>query len=508
MSGFRSVMDQLRAVFLEEGFSADQVIEAIGQSGQADLSRNHTFGAHVALEGRDDGLATLIRLFVLQASVPSSLAASLLPLQALQRLELVDTDGRTVRARVDIRPFDDQTDGTDGWVVSDHAASVDGHLDRSLPDHVLGVSPASVSLAQITDRRLVGSALDLGTGSGIQAIHLARHAGQVVATDLSRRALDLASLTFALNDLKVELCQGSLYEPVDQRSFDLICSNPPYVIAPPTKQRLVYREGAFEGDGLMQAVITGAAQRLNSGGSLHVVGNWAHCSGQDWAQRLSSWMPAGCQGFFVERERLDVFEYIEIWLADAGLIGQPDYQEQYQRWLDYFAALRIEAVGLGWLTMVKTGRPTRSRSQSWPFPVAQPVADDLMAHIQAMNWSDWSDEQMLAAHWTLADNVSQELIAPIGVADPQAVILRRHDGLARAIEADAALAGVLGACDGELSLESILVAVAQLLDLPAAELTTQVLDQVRKLVADTWLTPGVTKIDGRTGVEAELADTV
>ena len=52
-------------------------------------------------------------------------------------------------------------------------------------DHVLGVSSASNSLAQLTVRDRVGSALDLGTGSGVQAMHLTQHADRVVGTDLN-----------------------------------------------------------------------------------------------------------------------------------------------------------------------------------------------------------------------------------------------------------------------------------------------------------------------------------
>ena len=38
-------------------------------------------------------------------------------------------------------------------------------------DHVLGISSASTSLAQLTMREPVGSALDLGTGCGAMLFH-------------------------------------------------------------------------------------------------------------------------------------------------------------------------------------------------------------------------------------------------------------------------------------------------------------------------------------------------
>ena len=62
-------------------------------------------------------------------------------------------------------------------------------------EYVLGISEASSSLAQLTIREPAGRALDLGTGCGVQALHLAQHAGQVVATDVNPRALAMARLT-------------------------------------------------------------------------------------------------------------------------------------------------------------------------------------------------------------------------------------------------------------------------------------------------------------------------
>ncbi|MYV64362.1 methyltransferase, partial [Streptomyces sp. SID4931] len=64
---------------------------------------------------------------------------------------------------------------------------------------VLGVGGASTTLAGITVRAPVASALDLGTGSGIQALHAAQHATRVTATDLNPRALEFTRLTLALS---------------------------------------------------------------------------------------------------------------------------------------------------------------------------------------------------------------------------------------------------------------------------------------------------------------------
>lgn len=497
MNSYLDSMGRLREDLLRADYLATPVLEAIGEQGQRGLSRNHTIPASHALAGREDGLATLIRLFVLQQCQPAEQVARVLDVSSLLELGILTRSGDGFRAKMDVRPYEDETDQTSGWVVSDQAPGLDARDARPRPDYVLGISPASVSLSQITPRREVGRALDLGTGSGAQSLHLVRHAGQVVATDVNPRALTAATLTFALNEVDVATRLGSLYEPVEAETFDLITTNPPFVISPDLGPRLAYRETGHRSDDLMRAVVSGAGPLLNPGGSLHVVGNWAHVAREDWRERLAGWIPRGCDAFVVERELLDPYEYIEVWLADAGRRGGPGYVQDYEQWLAYFDALEIEAVGMGWITMVNTGSSSpRVVCESWPHPVRQPVATDLMAHVAAMEYTAWSEEQILDRPWVLAPGAVQEVTSPPGRPDePTRIVLRRGDGLQRAIEVDAGVGGILGACDGELPLGRIIAAVAHVLDSDPMDLQTQTMPLLRSLISQTWLTPMATSYD-------------
>lgn len=75
-------------------------------------------------------------------------------------------------------------------------------------------------------------ALDVGTGSGCIAIALASHFLdlEMLATDISSEAIDVAKFNVQIHGLKsrIRLMQTNLLDGI-QQSFDLICSNLPYI---------------------------------------------------------------------------------------------------------------------------------------------------------------------------------------------------------------------------------------------------------------------------------------
>ncbi|MEL4503640.1 methyltransferase [Luteococcus sp. H138] len=491
-----SQVDQLRDRLEAASYTIDAVIDRIGEAGQEGLGRNSTIPALDVLGEATDPQAALIKLWPLQQPVPlAAVRAALVEgdlLDTLVAAGILAVDGDVVRALVDIRPYGSVDDGASGWIVSDLTPGLDQITTRTRPDYVLGVSPASTSLAQMTMRTKITSALDLGTGCGVQSLHLARHADHVVATDINPRALELARLTAGLNRVEVDIRDGSLYEPVAGEKFDLIVTNPPYVMSPPTTdgERLVYREGSFAGDGLVEAVVKGAPAHLNPGGSLQVLCNWAILDGQPWEQRLAGWAEgSGCDVWVVERERLDIYNYIEVWLTDAGLAGSPEWASRYREWIDYFKGLGIVGVGMGWITLTRAERTTPDvQVESWPHAIAQPVGAALAEHQACVTNALMSDDELLAHRWKLADHVSQETLGQPGAADPQHIVLRSATGLRRAMEVDTALGGVLGACDGDLTLGQLTAAIATILEVDEAALVGAILPGVREALRNGLLT--------------------
>jgi len=353
----RAAALRLRASFLDAGFTADGLLSMLGASAYAALGRGERVPARRALQDRHGTDAELVRLFVLGEEVVRADVARHLPLDDLLALGLVGGGG-TLRAIVDVRPYGESD--TDWYVVSDHGPDSAGReADEVAADHVLGVGGASLTLARLTPRTPVDRALDLGTGCGVQALHLGRHAGSVVATDRNRRALRLAAATAALSGQEWDLREGSLFEPVGAETFDLVVSNPPFVISP--GHRYTYRDAGLPADDLGRILVQQSPARLVDGGTAVILANWLHVRGQDWRDRVASWVSGtGCDAWVAQREVQDPAEYVGLWLRDAGghrddPEGRAEDDRSYEEWLDELRAMDVEGIGFGWIVLHRGG---------------------------------------------------------------------------------------------------------------------------------------------------------
>ncbi|WP_329118985.1 DUF7059 domain-containing protein [Streptomyces sp. NBC_01353] len=488
---------RLREALLAADFTADGLLELLGAPAYAALARSETVPALRATRG-DSPLETLVRLFLLQGSVPAERAAAALPLEECLADGWVERVDDEVRAAVDVRPYSGP-EGQDWFIVSDLGCAVGGAGGIGKRDEgvVLGVGGASTTLAGITVRTPVSSALDLGTGSGIQALHAAQHATLVTATDLNPRALDFTRLTLALSGAReAELLQGSLFEPVDGDTYDLIVSNPPFVISPGA--RLTYRDGGMGGDDLCRTLVQEAGERLNDGGYAQFLANWQHVDGEEWQDRLRSWVPRGCDAWIVQREVQDITQYAELWLRDSGDHREEptEYATRYGAWLDEFEARKTKAVGFGWITLRKNAAVASGAVEpsivieEWPHPVEQPLGDTVRAHFERQDYLRAHDDAaLLADHFALAPEVMQEQVGLPGAEDPEHVVLRQNRGMRRATKVDHIGAGFAGVCDGSLSAGRILDAIGQLMGEDPVLLRDRTPQAIRLLVEEGFLLP-------------------
>ncbi|MET9320828.1 methyltransferase [Streptomyces sp. NPDC003038] len=489
---------ELRSALLAAGFTADGLLDLLGAPAYTALARSETVPALRATRG-DGPLASLVRLFLLQRPVPYAQARDALPVELALADGWLRSEGDDVRATVDVRPYGGP-DGEDWFIVSDLGCAVGGaggigsRGRQAGTGVVLGVGGASTTLAGITVRIPVATALDLGTGSGIQALHAAQHATRVTATDVNPRALEFTRLTLALSGApEAELLAGSLFDAVGEATYDLIVSNPPFVISPGA--RLTYRDGGMGGDDLCRTLVQEAGARLNPGGYAQFLGNWQHVEGEDWHDRLRSWVPRGCDAWIVQRDVQDVTQYAELWLRDAGdhRTDPAEYDRLYEDWLDEFEARKTKAVGFGWITLRRTDAAEPSIVvEEWPHSVEQPLGETVLAHFARQDYlREHDDAALLEARFVLAGEVVQEQVGAPGAEDPEHVVLRQNRGMRRATKVDTVGAGFAGVCDGSLSAGRILDAIAQLVQEDPVVLRDRTPEAIRMLVEQGFLEPVV-----------------
>ena len=502
----QSDVDCLRADLIAADYSVDAIDRLWGTDAAAALHRGYRAPAERALVGNASPLATLARLFVLGRAVSAAEAAEAFPLLGLAggiRLALLAVDGdtvesTTVRPLLDLRPYEFTDSRGPGawWIASDLGELALGH---AIPeDHVLGVGGASLTLSGLMIGTPVDSVLDLGTGCGIQALHASRHAKRVVATDISKRALELTALNAALNGVtNIEVRLGSLYEPVAGELFDHIVSNPPFVITPrtPGVPSYEYRDGGLVGDALVEAVIAGAADHLVPGGIAQMLGNWEYHATSDAFSRVAGWLDrAGLDAWIVEREVQDPALYAETWIRDGGTRpATAEFDALYEAWLDDFAERGVTSVGFGYLTLRRPVDESAPRLRSFErisVALGAGLGDHLAASLAAWDWlAARTDLEIADARLAVASDVTEERHYWPGDEHPAVITLRQGGGFAREVHAGTALAAVVGACDGELPLGIIAGAVAQLLEVDGAELLAEVEPTIRELVFAGLLVP-------------------
>jgi Methyltransferase small domain len=338
---------ELRAALGRGGYTAAVLTELLGAG--KPLSRDLTeIPYHRRLLPPGTPLEAIVELFLFGLPVaPDRVGAALEPLTAdrLEGLGLVCRAGSDVEALVDLVPFGEFL------LVSDR---YEGENLPTRHDHVAGVTPPARVLADLVARRPAASALDLGTGCGIQSVLLARHAERVVATDLNPRAVAYAEFNAALNGFgQIEARQGDLFEPVAGEQFDLIVCNPPFVISPDEASGYLFRDSGTRGDRFCEALVRRIPEFLAEDGLAHVLVSWTHGEREDWSAPLREWVSgSGCDALLVHLNSYTPLKHAAEW--NRGLRWDADaYAEALDRWLDYYRANGIEAIAWGAVVLRK-----------------------------------------------------------------------------------------------------------------------------------------------------------
>ena len=360
----------------------------------------------------------------------------------------------------------------------------------SRPDVVMGLTGSSRWLVDFTIRRDAECTLDLGTGTGVQAMLAAKHSKQVVATDINPRALEFARFNAALNGIdNIEFVEGNMFEAVEGRTFDLILCNPPFSISPASA--CLYRDNPADGDEFVKQIVQTAPAFLIEGGYAQILCNWVQSGDEKWTKRLSGWLkPTGCNAWVVRGKSSTPADYARNWLDGYDTSND---EELFEEWMSYYKQQDIASIDSGLITMRRSGRQPNWLRIDSKLPRNFP---DAGAHVARCFWlQDVLDRvpghELLNEILYLSPSVELTQISKPSITGWQlkSCQLTMTRGIAYSVRLDPMIARIVAACNGRQQLGRLFQAVAIADGEDPNAIVTRYLGAIRRLVMLGFLWP-------------------
>ena len=440
---------QLRSALWSAGFQTAKVSEVLG----ADREHLQPDPAQSILLTRQlpprEPLSALIRLFILGLPVARDDAAkSLAPLtlDQAQELGVVHETDNQVRGAIRITPYGDFL----------FACSRVPDLEAVDRDHVMGVTRSSINLANLTIRRPVEVTLDLGCGCGFQSMFAARHSGKVIATDINPLAIQFTEFNTRLNAVdNVECRQGSYLDPVANESFDLVVSNPPFVISPDSN--LLFRDSGMSGDALSQKVVTEVCEVLREAGTATVLVSWGRKENDEWDAKPRRWLQgSGCDAWILHQATQPALLHAASWHQPLAAHDLKGYDDGVARWTEYIAALGYDSIAYGAVILRRRQGNNWLRSEELPETSTDPASEQLVRMTEAQDLlAGLADKRSLLDErlaLVAGHRLDQSLVCVSGSYSVERAVLRLTEGLTFRADVDPFTAYLVTRLDGTRTL--------------------------------------------------------
>ena len=290
----------------------------------------------------------LLRLFLFAQPVERKAVRRVLKRTAMKQwiaAGLIEMKADMILPLVRLRPFW-------GLIVAEDLDWISDAASRT--NAVMGITGGTQSLSKMTVRRRSRLTLDLGTGTGIQAMLAADFSDKVIATDLNPRALDFARFNAQLNGISnIEFVEGDLFEPVEGKTFDLIVCNPPFAVSPDF--RCLYRDNPMDDDEFVQRIVHEVPRFLRKDGYAQIICHWIQSEDQNWKNRIAAWFgQTGCDAWVLRWKTTDLSTYATTWLQGYD---ESDSDQLRAKWMDYYEARGIGSIGSGIISMRRSDNP-------------------------------------------------------------------------------------------------------------------------------------------------------
>jgi len=460
----------------EHGYDSDALTERLGRA------RPPAEGEQEQMFDDSREITTsnvLVRLFLLGGVVDEATLEEFLSepvIEFCRSSNLLETDDGMVRARIVVVPVDDLLFASDAFHIL-------GTADAG--KFVLPASTHSANfLRYLTLRNSIDSTLDLGCGCGIHAVFAARHSMQVVASDVSPHALGYTQFNAALNGIdNIDVVEGSLFEPFAGQTFDLIVSNPPFVISP--SETFEYRDNPMELDEFCKALAREAPQHLNDGGHLQMLCEWVELEDEPWQKRISDWI-RGCDAWILHTNPLTPEGYVKQRAGDIS--GDSVDTGAVDIWQQYFHQHKVRAIHPGMITMRRRDGENWLHVQNLMGDVTSAAGPAIIDGIAAVDFLEaCDDDALLEATLKLADQLAAEEMREkekvVGVC------LRMNNGLNAVAEIDGAVAAFLNLFSGQKTVRECTTEFGEVANADPEALTQDLLNIVRVFVSRGFLVP-------------------